>query len=181
MLKQYTESRKTSAWKKVWVFIFLIPVALIVYMFHLESREMHRTIEKIEQERLEFLQRFDIVVSRSGYLKKKHGLQEIYVPSVVILVTNCSEQECYKIHFVASFLKDDKIFCRGAVSLKLLHPWETKEIFLRCIDSAVFGSVVSGLNLMETTSEISYTISVNQGNKHATALEGIIQFNTFAP
>jgi hypothetical protein len=181
MFKQYTEPPKKRDWKGAWKILFLIPVALVIYMFHLDSREVRQYIQKIETEKQEFLQSFDFSVFQSGYLKKGIGFQEIYVPSIAVRVTNLSEKEYRNIRFDVHFLKDTKIFCRGAASLHRLLPWETKEVYLRCIDSAVFGSVISGLSLMETTSEISYKVSIFHEKKHATALEGVIEFNTFSP
>jgi hypothetical protein len=150
-------------------------------MFHLDSKQMKNFLLEREEEKRIFLQNFDIFVSRSGYLKKKAGFQEIYVPSLTIRISNLSDIDYSDLVFRALFMRDGKICCRGAASLKRLSSLETKEVYLRCIDSAVFGSIVTGLSLMETTSEVKYTLSISHKETHVTAAQGKIQFNVLSP
>jgi hypothetical protein len=181
MLHQYTEHKKKSVWPVLKKLVFLIPVGIILYMFHLDSREMRQYLDKVEKEKETLLQSFDVYVFQSGYQKKRAGFQEIYIPTLVVRVTNLTDREFNNLRFDAYFQRDGRTFCRGAASLFRLKPLETKDVYLRCMDSVVFGTVISGLRLMETTDDIRYKVSIYHEKKHVTAAEGSIEFNLLFP
>jgi hypothetical protein len=181
MFKHFTEQKKCTFWSVLKKLFFLVPIGIVVYVIHLDSLQMKQRYAQILEEKKEFLGNFDIFVVQSGYLKKKAGFQEIYIPSLRIRVSNLSGREFINLVFNASFQRDGKSFCRGAAKLMRLRPLETKDIYLRCIDSAVFGSLVSGLSLMETTGEIRYKVSLNHRDISVTAAEGSLEFSLLAP
>lgn len=177
MLKQYTRESKKNVWSVLKKLTFIIPAGIIIYMFYLDSREVKQQFGRLEQERQEFVKSFDVYVFQSGYLRKSVGFQEIYVPSVALRISNLTDTEYSNLRFSAYFQRDGKSFCRGTAALLRLRPLETKDVYLRCVDSAVFGSVVSGLSLMATTGNIEYVVSISHEGVHATAVQGIIEFN----
>ena len=150
-------------------------------MFHLDSQKIKNSYKKIVLEQQEFFEKFDAYVFESGYLKKQSGVQEIYVPSLTVRVTNLSEKEFSNLVFYAHFKREGKSLCRGSASLSKLKPYDTKEIYLRCVDSAIFGSVVSGLSLMDAFGKVQYTVTLNHEKKRLTLIEGILDFNVLFP
>ena len=178
---EYSKSKKKRVWFYLKILIFLIPAGLIFYMFHLDSLELKKTLAEIELEQQEFLNNFDVYVFESGYMKKQSGVQDIYVPSIALRVTNLSGEEFNKIVFYAYFRRDGRTFCRGSASLFRIKPLEMKDVYLKCVDSAVFGSVVSGLKLIEAFSTIDYTVTLNHQRRRLTVAEGIIEFNVLYP
>ena len=181
MYKQFTEGRRRGVWPILRKMVLLIPVAIIIYGIHLDSRQVKQQYTKIIEEKEAFLRCFDIYVQQSGYLKKKAGVQDIYVPSLRIRVSNLTDQEFNNLMFNASFHHEGKSLCRAAASMMKLRPLETKEIYLRCIESAVFGSLVSGLSLMDTTGDIEYEVSISHRGITVNAAEGPLKFNLFFP
>jgi len=159
----------------------LIPLGIAIYLIHFDSRQMRQELAKIQEEKEEFLSCFDIFVLQSGYLKKKIGVQDVYVPSLRIEVSNLTDREFGNLKFNANFKNEGKTLCRASASLMRLRPLETKEIYLRSIDSAVFGSLVRGLSLIETTGEIEYAVIISHQGKQATVAEGKLEFTLFIP
>lgn len=181
MYKQYSGYKKKSAWSYLKNLIFLIPVGFLIYMFHLDSQKIKHSYEKIELEQQEFLENFDVYVFEAGYLKKKSGVQEIYVPSLTVRVTNLSEKEYSNLVFYANFRREGQSLCRGSGTLFRLKSMETKDLYLRCVDSAVFGSVVSGLSLMDAFGKVQYLVTLSHERKRLTVLEGILDFKVLLP
>jgi hypothetical protein len=181
MYKQFTEGSRRSVWPILRKMVLLIPVAIIIYGIHLDSRQVKQQYTKIIEEKEAFLRCFDIYVQQSGYLKKRVGIQDIYVPSLRIQVSNLSDQEFSNLMFNAYFQRDGKSFCRATATVMRLRTLETKDIYLRCIDSAVFGSLVSGLSLMDTTDDIEYKVSISHRGKNVNAAEGQLEFSLFLP
>jgi len=181
MFKQYSERNKKSAWRPLKILLFLIPVGIIFYIFHLDSQKIKNVYKKIELEQQEYLENFDIYVFEAGYLKKKSGLQEIYVPSLAVRVTNLSEKEYGSLVFTANFRREGQSLCRGSGTLFRLKSMETKDLYLRCVDSAVFGSVVSGLSLMDAFGKVQYLVTLSHDRKRLTVLEGILDFKVLLP
>ncbi len=58
---------------------------------------------------------------------------------------------------------------------------ETKDLYLRCVDSVVFGSVVSGLSLMDAFGEVQYEVTLSQKRQRLTVVEGILEFKVLFP
>jgi hypothetical protein len=181
MYELYTQKNRRSFWSIFRKMMWLIPVFLIFYLFHLDSLKFKQQAARIQDEREKLLESFDIAISQAGYLKKAAGPQEIYIPSLRIHVSNLTDSAFAHLQFQASFYREGKTFCRGAATLMGLESWETKVLYIRCIDSAVFGSVVSGLSLMETTGTIEYVVSIRHLDRRATAARGEIEFNLLLP
>jgi len=181
MFKQYSERKKKSAWRPLKILLFLIPVGIIIYMYHLDSQKIKKAYQKIELEQQEFLENFDVYVIESGYLKKRSGVQEIYVPSLVVRVTNLSEKEYSNLVFYANFRREGQSLCRGSATLFRLRSMESKDVYLRCVDSAVFGSVVSGISLMDAFGKVQYHVTLSHDRKRLTVVEGKLDFNVLFP
>ncbi|MCJ7579534.1 MAG: hypothetical protein MUP98_03255 [Candidatus Aminicenantes bacterium] len=181
MYEQYFEHKKKKASSYLKKLFFLIPIGLLIYMFHLDYLKIKNSYKKIELEQLEFLDNFDVVVFESGYLKKRSDVQEIYVPTLAVRVTNLSEKEHNNLVFYATFSRAGKSFCRGSATLSRLKPLETKDIYLRCVDSVIIGSVVSGLSLMDTFGEVQYIVALSHDRSQLTVAEGKLDFTVFFP
>jgi hypothetical protein len=181
MLKQFTEERRRSVWPLLLKLIPLIPLGIAIYVIHLDSRHMKQQYAQMLEEKEELLKCFDVYVQQSGYHKKKAGVQDIYVPSLRIRISNLTDQEFNNLMFIASFHHEGKSLCRAATSIMRLRPLETKEIYLRCIESAVFGSLISGLSLMDTTGDIEYEVTISHRGITVTAAEGPMEFSLFSP
>ncbi|MFC2160535.1 hypothetical protein ACFLRX_02655 [Acidobacteriota bacterium] len=181
MYKQYLERPKKSVWPFIKLLLFLIVAFIIFYMFHLDSLEIKKSLKKIELEQQAFLENFDVSIFESGYLKKKSGVQEIYIPSLAVRVTNLSEKEFSDLVFYANFQRESESLCMGSASLSLLKPYDTKDVYLRCVDSAIFGSVVSGISLMDAFGKVQYTVTLSHQGYRLTAIEGILDFKVLCP
>jgi len=181
MYEQYSQRKKRSVWTSLNKLLLLIPIGFLICMFHLDSQKIKNTYKKIELEQQKFLENFDVYVYESGYMKKQSGVQEIYIPSLIVRVTNLSEEVFNNLVFYANFNREEQIFCRGSATLRQLKSMETKDVYLRCVNSAIFGSIVTGLSLMDTFSKVQYFVSLFHDNQRVTVAEGILDFNVLYP
>jgi len=181
MFKSYSERKKKSVRPPLKILFFLIPVVIIIYMFHLDSQKFKKAYQKIELEQQEFLENFDVYVFESGYMKKRSGVQEIYVPSLAVRVTNLSEKEYSNLMFTANFSREGQSFCRGSATVSRLKSMESKDVYLRCVESAVFGSVVIGLSLMDVFGKVQYFVTLSHDKKRMIVVEAELDFNVLIP
>ena len=181
MYEAYSKRKKKSAWSYFKKLSLLIPIAFLIYMFHLDSQKIKNSYKKLALEQQSFLENFEVYVFESGYMKKPSGVQEIYVPSLSIRVTNLSEKEFHDLVFYGNFSREGQSFCRGSATLFQIKSLETKDIYIRCVDSAIFGSVVTGLSLMDAFGKVQYQITLSFDRRRLTVVEGSLDFNVLCP
>lgn len=128
----------------------------------LTSKEK-KALEKIRLEEKKLSQSFDVVVVQSGFRLRSTGQRDIYIPSLLVRVTNISALTSNEANLTVEFLKKRRTFCRARGAVQGLKPREYCEMWLKCIDFVGFGSVAWGLSLAETTEGLDYVVFLRSG------------------
>ena len=184
MYTEYTE-RKTSFLEKIKklflvilsISIFIVGIIIIVHMMNILPGKQKKAYDELAKKEEELLKRIDLSIIEAGYLKRSAGIQDVYVPALVVQTTNTSEQACEQLMLTAYFERERKNICKDSIAITNLKPGETREILLKCLESLAFGTVFKGLSLIQTSKELQYDIWIDSEGASIEIVEGRIKFN----
>ena len=184
MYTEYTE-RKTSFWERIKklflvllsISIFTVGIIIIVHMMHILPGKQKKAYEELAKKEEEFLKRIDLSIIEAGYLKRSAGIQDVYVPALVVQIANTSEEESEQFMLTAYLKRERKTICKGSIAMNNLGAGETREVILKCLELLVFGTVFKGLSLIQTSKELQYDIWIDSEGVSIKIVEGRIKFN----
>jgi hypothetical protein len=151
--------------------LFVLGLGILAFLFNTHTGREKNALARIEQEEKRLAATFDVVVLQSGYRKKESGRRDIYVPSLLVRVTNISEGRAGAASVRVDFVRRGRTFCRAYGLVPELKAGENSELWLKCIDFVGFGSVAWGLSLAETTETMEYRISLECQQVGVTVLQ----------
>jgi hypothetical protein len=117
----------------------------------------------------------------AGYVMKKTGAGEIYIPTLVVLFTNETDKTRQKLTLVVDFEKERRSFCSGSASLYNLQPWESRDVQVKCLEPTGFATLVTGMSLIETTQPVGYVLSLRSDRMTVTIARGDFSFKIIRP
>jgi hypothetical protein len=161
------------------VFLFALGIALIVILFSIPNARQKRAMEKMQRDESQLAGTFDVVVMQSGYRMRKSDGRDIYIPALLVQVTNISAGPSKATVIRTEFLRNGKVFCAASGQIPELAAGGSSEIWLKCIDFVVFGSIARGLSLPETTETMEYRISLESQNVSVIVLEDKLKTEFF--
>jgi hypothetical protein len=140
--------------------LFVIGIGLLGVLNGIPNAREKRALAKIQAEEEALSRSFDVLVIRSGFQKRSTGARDIYIPSLLVMVTNSSPLVSKQALVKADFLKNGRTFCMAQGLVPELRAGASCEIWLKCIELMAFGSVARGVSLAETTDGMDFIISL---------------------
>lgn len=188
MYTEYQKSRE-SVWdhlKKIgWFLLAFLAIggvlSILIIMMNTPSQRVRNAHQKTMERKRNLREKIDTYIEDSGYIRKKVGRKEIYIPALLIQVTNESEEEIERMVLQASFKREDKDICRGTSLVLNLKSQQTRRVNLRCIHFVGFSTMVQGLSLAQTTEKIYYELNINHKGVNIEPEEGELEFKMISP
>jgi hypothetical protein len=179
------ERKKTTFQEWLRRFLFLLSAVLVLvvsmiifqYMSQVPSTKQKKAMATIKEKKESFLESINISVIETGYQKRISGVQTIYVPKICVQISNISAQKLKDFRLGATFSRNGNMICRDSVPVNNLMSLETRELYLRCIQSIGFGSVIRGLSLGQTSDDVNYDIWATSGGFYIQFLKGKLHFS----
>ncbi len=140
------------------IFVFALGIAVLVILLNAPSGNDKKDWERIRQQETALSRGFDVVVIRSGFLKRSTGQRDIYIPALLVGATNMSEAASQETGLWAWFGRKGGALCAARGFIPVLKPGERLEIWMKCVELTGFGSVAWGLTLAETTDPVDYEL-----------------------
>jgi hypothetical protein len=159
-----------------------IVLVLIIYVVLLlanliptsESREYESRIRR-GQEILEILEPF---VVEAGFVKKPTSAgHDIYMPQMIIQLSNGSEKHFSQITLECRFRKGDQEICGGRSYANDLEPGETRRVTIKCVESMFTGAVIYGVGLEDAKKGLEYRLKLITEKTNVSALSGRLEFD----
>lgn len=142
------------------VSLFVIGLGILGVLNSIPNAREKRALAKIHADEEALSRSFEVLVVRSGFQRRSTGARDIYVPSLLVLVTNSSPVASKQALVKAEFRKNGRTFCVAQGLVPGLEAGKSCEIWLKCIELMAFGSVAWGLSLAETTEGMDCIISM---------------------
>lgn len=167
MLREYGRN-----YDSIWVrlsrpLIILVSLALVILVmfgvtlvWNMLSEKQERLQMDLVKEQEALLDDIGILVTEAGYIVLPDPGEQLYVPAVRGFVSNRTQQELDRILLSADFKTDDRYICRSQIPILHLLPGETREIKFRCVEISGFGAIITGMNIMQTTNKIHYSVEI---------------------
>jgi len=158
---------KLSFWERLKKLALIIPAALIFciglfvvsYFIGQHSTKQKNELKKMKIREDAFKRSVELSVLDAGYIIRTAGREEIYVPVVRCLISNATNETIEILMLYAFFTRKGEGVCQASFPVMGLKPGEEREVSLRCLDSIGFGTVIKGVTLAQTTTDIRYEIS----------------------
>jgi hypothetical protein len=116
-----------------------------------------------------------VAVVGTGFAPRRAGVQDLYVPSLSVLISNTTSRTIEDVELRAWFEGGDSFFGRANARLFRLEPGETAEATLKCVEPTAFGTVIQGVPLWQVSKPMSYGLSVHQHLVSAEAARGVLE------
>jgi hypothetical protein len=166
---------------KVIQFIPVILVFVVALSFVLYFSGRHSTKDKkASQMRNEMgkapLSDIYAVVRDAGYVRRSSESGEMYIPALLVQVTNTESKSEGRLLLLATFRNRSRSFCSGSVSIFRVPPGESRDVEIKCLELTGFGTIAKGMSLIETTEPLTYELWLQSGDLSIKVAEGSFSF-----
>ncbi len=164
------------------LFTSSIVFALIIYVVLLlaniiPTKEKHEYERRLQRSR-ELLEILDISLTQAGFVKKATSAgRDIYMPQLVIRITNTSQSTFDQIVLESYFTREKQRICGGRSYANQLRPQESRLVTLKCVESTFTGAIIFGIGLQDAKNGLDYNLTLKTEQIQVTALEGSLEFN----
>ena len=156
------------------ILVFILGIGIVVFLLNMPSGKEKRNWERVRQQESALTRSFDVVVIRSGFLKRNSGRRDIYIPALLVRTTNMSDTDSPETILWASFSRKGDLLCGARSFIPVLKPGESPEIWMKCVELTGFGSVARGLTLAETTEPVDFELHLQSRGVSVVAAKGIL-------
>lgn len=163
------------------VLIFVAVIGLLGFLIGELSTKDKQAFREQEAREKAFAAGISASIVDAGYVLKKAGSGEIYIPTLVVLFANATDINRGKLTLVAYFEKDGKSFCSGSASLYNLQPWESREVQVKCLEPTGFATFATGMSLIETAQPVGYVLSIQSNRLTVSVARGEFSFKIIRP
>jgi hypothetical protein len=140
------------------ILLFVLGIGLIVFLLNMPSGKEKTARERIRRQESTLAENFDVVVIRSGFLKRSTGQRDIYIPALLVRTANMSETPTREVTLSAWFGRKGSSLCAARTFVPVLKPGESQDIWLKCVELTGFGSIARGLTLAEMTETVDVEV-----------------------
>jgi len=157
------------------VLAFGIAVVLFALLANIPSGRDREKTRESEERAAALLRDVTVAVAGSGFTPRRVGAQELYVPSLSVLVSNATSRTIEDVELFAWFGGRVSFFCRAYARVFRLAPGETSDATLKCVEPTAFGTVVEGVHLWELSQPVRYGLSLRLKRITVQAAEGLLE------
>ena len=183
MLEDYG-SQKTGLTEKIRrvlifvsvIIIMILGVFLLFYLWQLPSAEQKRALQEIEEKRTFFKEGIQVLVMDAGYKKRIIGYRDLYVPALILEISNVSQETFQDLILSSDFRDDEQTICTGTGMIFKLKPGERRPLLINCSESMFLGTLVKGVDFFQARSDLSYRILVSSQGINFYLSAGVIKY-----
>jgi hypothetical protein len=163
------------------VLAFCLVLVLFALVASLRSGKEGREARRLAESRKVLLDSVRMAVVESGFLRRKVGTSDVYVPMVRVQISNVSTSTIENLEVMCYFESESVFSCQSYARIFRLGPGEITEASLRCIEPTGFGTVITGISLPQTTHPVNFSIQVHHQDAYATFERGTSTFRLLGP
>jgi len=138
--------------------LFFVVISLLAVLSNIPTGKEKRALAEIRDAQNRLIRDYGIISVQSGYQRKVGGNGDVYVPLILVRVSNLSDATSRPVEIRAEFLRKERDFCEARGTVPELQPGEIWDMWLKCIEFVGFGSVAWGLPLAETTESMNFNV-----------------------
>lgn len=158
------------------VLVFIVGVSLITYFSGQLSTKDKKALQVRNEKEKAFLSSISVVVRDAGYVRRNIESGEMYIPGLLVQVTNTESKPRDRMLLLATFRKGGRSFCSGSVSIFPVLSAESRDVEIKCLESTGFGTIAKGMSLIETTEPLTYELWLESGDLSVKVAEGSFSF-----
>lgn len=140
----------------------VVVVALILWGGQILINQLSSKQQKIQQEILQredaLLKKIQVKILETGYRQGRSSIQEIYIPVLIVEVSNISRESLAKIRLVSYLKKNGAVICSGVYDLDALRSGEIKVVDLICSQSTGLKSSLRRFKWTRMEESISFEL-----------------------
>ena len=158
------------------VAVFSLAVGTIAYLTGMLSPKAKKEILQRREKEENLSKQVVVTVTKSGFVKKSAGVEDIYIPLISLRITNISNRSIERLLLYAYFQGKEKDGCNASATIFKLEPGVSVDAELKCLESRGFGTVVGGWNLIRVPKEVTYGVAIDSGGVQVWLFEGKLDF-----
>ena len=138
--------------------VFYLGVRLILLLGDQMSVRQKREVQEMSEKRMDFENKLGMVVHQAGFEKKGAGGSPLFVPALVIELSNSSDRAFESIEAYVDFSMQGQVICRGRGAVRSIGPDEVRGLVLKCVDATAFGAMAYGIKSHQLGEEVGYRL-----------------------
>jgi hypothetical protein len=171
----------TERVKRVFIFvsvviILILGVFLLLYLGQLPSPEQKRKLQELAEKEKALMESIQTLVLDAGYQKRTIGYRELYVPVIILEISNVSLNTVQDIFVSSDFRNKRQTICTGTGMFFKLNPGDRRALILRCSESMFLGTLIKGLNLSQARKDLGYKIRISSEGIYFYSTEGMLRY-----
>jgi hypothetical protein len=159
--------------------LLFLGIAILFLLSWIPSHREKEARREIAEKERSVLDSVDFAAKEMGFVRRSVGNYDVYVPSLTIFVGNRSPKTIEDISLRAYFRSGDSFFCQGYARIFYIQAGEITEASLRCTEPTVFGTVVNGIRLWQTTNPVEYEVHAYLAGVQVVPIKGKTIFKVF--
>lgn len=163
------------------ILVFVVAVSFILYFSGRHSTKDKKASQMRNEMEKALLSSISVVVRDAGYVRRSTESGEVYIPALLVQVTNTEMKSEGRLLLLATFRKGSRSFCSGSVLIFHVPSGESREVEIKCLESTGFGAIARGMSLAETTEPLAYELSLESGGLSVKVTEGSFSFKILSP
>lgn len=169
------------------IFLFLLSILIIIiglfffsYISNLPSSKQKKEYQRVLEKEGEIRKSLEAFAVEAGFLKRRAGYEEFYVPSLTVRIKNKSHFPIGKLIIKVYFEVEQRRLCLASALINEFHPGEATEVVLKCLEATGFGTIFKGLSLIHTAKKVTYEVYAEANGISISLLKGDIEFKILA-
>jgi hypothetical protein len=183
MLEDYGSPKTgfTERVKRVFIFvsvviILILSVFLLLYLGQLPSPEQKRRLQEQAEKERGLRESVQTLVLDAGYQKRTIGYRELYVPVIILELSNVSMNTVQDIIVRSDFRNGKQIICAGTGRIFKINPGDRRTLVLRCSESMFLGTLIKGVNFSQARKDLRYKIRISSEGIYFYSTEGMLRY-----
>lgn len=183
MLEDYGSPKTgfTERVKRVFIFvsvviILILGVFLLLYLGQLPSPEQKRRLQEHAEKEKYFCESIQTLVLDAGYQKRTIGYRELYVPVIILEISNISQKTVQDIIISSDFRNDRQTICAGTGMIFKITPGDRRTLVLRCSESMFLGTLIKGVSFSQARKDLRYKIRISSEGLYFYSTEGMLRY-----
>jgi len=163
------------------ILVFVVAVSFILYFSGRRSSKEKKASQVSNETEKALLSSIYVVVKDAGYVRRSTESGEMYIPALLVQVTNTESKSEGRLLLLATFRKRSRSFCSGSVSIFHVPPGESRNVEIKCLELTGFGVIAKGMILAGTTEPLTYELWLQLGDLSVKVADGSFSFKILSP
>lgn len=182
----YNKTSFSMLLKKVLIIICAVltmaaVLSIILLMMKQLSPKYKNKYHEILNKEKKLQQSIDYQIIDAGYSVIKVENRDIYIPTLIVQISNKTEKAIPELILTAYFNKGEIPVCASSCMVGVLNSGDSSRVVMNCIESTGFGSVLKGLNLRKAQETLHFKLKIASSEATILAIEDSLIFKMINP